>query len=77
LYSARYIEKTKLLECIVSSFQGHAVTAKIVGAKKAKTIMLDGKRVKNVLRSRNDNGSETLNVSFVGSDKKQHLRIVY
>jgi len=30
----------------VSSFQGHAVTAKIVGAKKAKTIMVDGKRVK-------------------------------
>ena len=77
LVSARYIEKTKLLECVVSSFQGHAVTAKIVGAKKAKTIMVDGKRVKNVRRSRNGDGSETLNVSFVGSDKKQHLRIVY
>jgi hypothetical protein len=66
-----------LLECVVSSFQGHAVTAKIVGAKKAKTIMVDGKRVKNVRRSRNGDGSETLNVNFVGTEKKQHLRIVY
>ncbi len=77
LYSAKYTEKTKSLECVVSSFQGHAVAAKIVGAKKAKTIMLDGKLVKNVLRSRNDDGSETLEVHFAGSEKKQHLSIIY
>ena len=32
--------------------------------KKSKAIMVDGKRVKNVLRSRNDDGSETLDCEF-------------
>jgi len=77
LYSARFSPKTKSLDCVVSSFQGHAVSAKIVGTKKAKTIMVDGKLVKNVLRSPNGNGGETLEVNFLGSEKKQHLSIIY
>ena len=77
LYSAQYAQKTASLECVVSSFQGHATTAMIVGAKKATAIMLDGKRVKSALRSRNDDGSETLTVNFIGSEQKQHLRIIY
>jgi glycogen debranching enzyme len=77
LYSALYVERTKSLECVISSFQGHAVTAKIVGAKKAKMILVDGNSLKNVGRSRNDDGGETLDVSFVGSEKKQTLRITY
>jgi hypothetical protein len=77
LYSAKYSEKTRSLECVVSSFQGHAVTAKIVGTKKATMIVVDGEPVKNVLRSRNNDGSETLEVDFSGSETKQHLSIIY
>jgi hypothetical protein len=77
LYSAQYAEKTTSLECVVSSFQGHATTATIVGAKKATMIILDGKPVKSVLRSRNDDGGEALIVNFIGSERKQHLRIIY
>lgn len=77
LYSAKYTEKTQSLECVVSSFQGHAVTAKIVGTRKATMIVIDGKPVKNVHRSRNGDGSETLEVNFAGSETKQHLSIIY
>ena len=77
LYSARYDEESHSLECVVSSFHGHAVTAKIVGVKKVKAVTVDGKPVKNVLRSRNDDGSETMTVNFIGSEKKQRFRILY
>jgi len=77
LYSARYTEKTKSLDCDISSFKGHAVTATVVGAKKAAKVLLDGKPVKSVVRSRNSVGNETIEVSFAGSEKKQHLSILY
>ncbi len=76
LYTAKYAEKTRSLDCIFSSFQGHAITAKIIGAKKAKKILLDGRPLKNVIRSLDD-GNEALTLNFVGSEKKQVLRIIY
>ena len=77
LYSAKYSQTAASLECVVSSFSGHSVTAKIVGKRSAKKIVLDGMLVKNVLRSRHDDGTETLEVHFVGSENKQLLRIIY
>ena len=77
LYSAQYVSKSNSLECEISSFKGHAVTATIVGARKAAKVLLDGKQVKNVVRSRNAAKNETIEVNFAGSDKKQHLSIVY
>ena len=77
LYAASYSEKTKALQCVVSSFNGHSVAAKVIGVKKAVRITLDGKPVSAVVRSRNSAGGETLVVNFIGSEKKQTLRIVY
>ncbi|HTR80101.1 MAG TPA: hypothetical protein VMM58_00635, partial [Bacteroidota bacterium] len=77
LYSARYAFNAKFLECIISSFPGHVISARIVGAKKAKRILLDGKPLSHVGRIQNDDGSKTLDVKFVGTEKKQTLRITY
>ena len=77
LYSSRFAEKTKSLECVISSFQGHAVTARVVGATGAKKILLDGKPLTATARSRNTDGNEMLVLNFTGSEKKQTLRIIY
>ncbi|MGA7160260.1 MAG: amylo-alpha-1,6-glucosidase [Bacteroidota bacterium] len=77
LYSAQFAEKTQSLECVISSFNGHAITARIIGATNAKKILLDGNPLTTAIRSRNSEGNEILVVSFTGSEKKQNLRIIY
>jgi glycogen debranching enzyme len=77
LYSAQFIGRKKLLECVFSSFQGHAVTASVIGVNKAKEIFIDGKALKNVKRIIQADGSEKLEVHCIGTDARQKLSIIY
>ena len=77
VYAAQYTGEKKSLECVFSSFQGHAVTAFVIGAKKAKKILIDGKVLKNVKRAIQADGSEKLEVHCTGTDARQKLSIIY
>jgi len=77
LYTAQYIREKKSLECVFSSFQGHGVTASVIGVNKAKKILLDGKVLKNVNRIIQFDGSEKLELHCTGTDARQKLSIIY
>ncbi len=77
LYRAQFIERKELLECIFSSFQGHAVMASVIGLHRAKKILVDGKPSKNVKRILQTDGTEKLEVHCTGTNARQKLSIIY
>ncbi len=77
LYSAQYNERKKSLECVFSSFKGHLVTACVIGAKRAKKVLIDGKTLGDVRHIFLYGGSEKLEMHWIGTDARQKLTIIY
>jgi hypothetical protein len=77
LYNAEYVGEKKSLECVFSSFKGHAVTAFVIGAKRAKKVLIDGKTLEDVRHIFLYGGGEKLEMHWIGTNARQKLSIIY
>ena len=77
LHSAKYVPRTKVLQCVITSFQGHDVIASVIGKQKVRQAYVDGKPIQKIIHIPLGDGTEKLELHFSGTDKRQILAIWY
>ena len=75
VHSVRYTPAKRSLECIVSSFQGHATTVNVLSRNKPRQILLNGKPCKSFTIARNPGGSICTAIAF-GAGKTSDILTV-
>jgi hypothetical protein len=77
LVDARYNGTEKTLECVLSSFQGHRITACVIGRTGGSSVLLDGRIIRDVETEKMPDGVIQTSVRFTGSDLRQTLTIAF
>ena len=77
VHSVRYTPAKRSLECILSSFQGHATTVNILSKNKPRKILLDGQSCKSFTITHNPGGSIYTAVAFSAGKISDTITVIW
>ena len=75
VHTVEYVAPKKQLNCKISSFKGHLTTLNIIAQKKPQQVLLNGKKIKNIIVTKNPDTTIDITISFVAGKSIENILV--